>query len=350
MRVVRADGFRRPAWDVPRSAAEGLATRFPEAHLRPTTLLRTPDLDRTADPAGRVRVWLALECLQVTGSFKVRGALMALAEARRRLGPGARVVAASAGNHGAGVAYAARAFGLAATVVMPEGAPEAKRARVLRDGATLVLYPSPHYDDAEAHAKGLAESTGALFISPYDDPFVAAGNGGSLGFEIKGALGATPGIVLCPFGGGGLASGLAWAFEDSALEWERPVWGVQSEASPAMALSLERGSAVTRLTDEGSTLAEGLEGGISEGGFARARGAVGGVVVVSEAEIAAAMVFGLEELGLALEGSAATALVPLLGRLPEGIPIAEGGQDCVAILTGRNVDRLRLLRLPRTGD
>jgi threonine dehydratase len=352
MRVVRAvlDGKTpRPTWSVAPSAVNDLAGRFPEAKLRTPPLLRVPDLDRTADPTGRTRVWLALESLQVTGSFKVRGALTALADAKERLGAGARIVAASAGNHGAGVAYAARALGLAATIVMPADAPEAKRARVLGYGAELVRCPSPYYDDAEAHGRELAARTGALFVSPYEDDLVAAGNGGSLGFEVARALGRKPDILLCPFGGGGLASGLAWAL-DAPDDPSRRVWGVQSEASPAMALSLTKGAAVTRLEGDAETLAEGLEGGISEAGFARARGSVAGVIVVSESDLGRAMSYGLRELGLVLEGSAATALAPLLLGLPSELPVAHEGQDCVALLTGRNVDRERLLRLPRAGE
>jgi threonine dehydratase len=339
VRVVRAESSEkalRPEWGVLASSVTHLGERFPEAQLRTPPLLRVPDLDRLADPEGRVRVWLALESLQVTGSFKVRGALTALAAARERLGDRARVVAASAGNHGAGVAYAARALGLVSTIVMPRDAPEAKRARVLAYGAELVLSSSPHYDDAEAEGQALAARTGALFVSPYDDELVAAGNGGSLAFDIARTLGRAPELVLCPFGGGGLASGLSWAFDSLESVGPRRVWGVQSEASPAMALSLVKGAAVTRLEGDTETLAEGLEGGISTGGFARARRAVAGIIVVTEAEIASSMAFALRELGLVLEGSAATSLVPLLGGLPAEIPLAPGGSDCVAVLTGRN--------------
>jgi len=363
MRVVRAEprADRAPVeWPVPTDAVRDLRRRFPEANLVPTAVVRVPALDRIADAGGRARVWLALESLQVTGSFKVRGALVALAEARERLGSGAHVVAASAGNHGAGVAYAARALGLRATVVMPEGAPEAKRARVLGYGAELVETATSHYDDAEPHAVRLARDAGAAFVSPYDDPFVAAGNGGSLAFDVVRALGRVPDVVVCPLGGGGLASGLGWALEKAALEAGKPdprrrrVWGVQSEASPAMALSLERGAAVTRLTVSAKTLAEGLEGGISETGFARAAAAIAGVIVTEEDAIARAMAFALSELGLVLEGSAATSLVPLLAGACPGLRDEPGegvlGQDVVAILTGRNVDRERLLRLPRIGD
>jgi threonine dehydratase len=152
-------------------------------------------------------------------------------------------------------------------------------------------------------------------------------------------MGGVPERVLVPFGGGGLATGIAWALRAEADDdGERSVWGVQSEASPAMTESLDRGAAVVRLEAAEKTLAEGLEGGISVEAFARARAAVAGMVVVSEEQIAAAMVHAYRDMGLVLEGSAATALVPALFGVPEP---ARGG-DLVVVLTGRNVDSERL--------
>jgi threonine dehydratase len=332
-------------------AVRNLAQRFPEAHLREAPVVRAPDLDPRADPSGRIRVWLALEALQVTGSFKVRGALVALAAHKARHGTARPVIAASAGNHGAGIAYAAKALGLEATVVMPRSAPNAKQARTREAGARLVLAPSDHYDDAEALARELARSSGAAFVSGYDDIDVLLGNGASLGFEIVRSLGGVPEIVLVPLGGGGLASGLAYALCDESTDEKaratRHVWGVQSEASPAMALSLERGEAVERLVSDVPTLAEGLEGGISATAFWRAKEAVAGVIVVSEDQIASAMMYGLRELGLVLEGSAATALAPMLTHLPEQVRASATGTgiDLVIVLTGRNVDPERLHNL-----
>lgn len=334
-----------------------LGKRFPEAHLREVVVVRASELDVHADRAGRVRVWLALECLQTTGSFKVRGALVALDAIRRQRGAGARVVAASAGNHGAGVAYAARVLGLGATVVVPAGVPRAKQSRILAFGATVVLAESDSYDDAESRAMHIAAETGATFVSPYDDPDVVAGNGGSLGFEIVRAMGKVPDLVFAPLGGGGLATGLAHAFavESEDARVERRVWGVQSEASPAMALSLQRGDAVERLAPRGPTLAEGLEGGISKRGFEKAREAVAGVIVVSEAEVASAMRYAGREMGLVLEGSAAVALAPVLHGLPEGVPRTgrasrAPGADLVAVLTGRNVDGERFASVTGSGE
>jgi threonine dehydratase len=316
-----------------------LGRRFPEARLREVPIVRAGELDTRADPTGATRVWLALEALQVTGSFKVRGALVAL-DANRRQG---RVVAASAGNHGAAVAYAGAVLDVPVTVCVPRTAPRAKRDKIEKYGAELVIAASDHYDDAEALAKELAITQGAAFVSPYDDEDVVLGNGVSLGFEIVRALAGVPERVLVPFGGGGLATGLAWAMQvESGDPSERSVWGVQSEASCAMAMSLERGVAVERLETGGTTLAEGLEGGISADGFARASAAVAGVLVATETQIGQAMAHAHRGMGLVLEGSAATALVPVLFGLPEALR----GGDVLVVLTGRNVDPERLDALP----
>ncbi len=318
-----------------------LGRRFPDARLRTVPIVRAAELDARADPTGATRVWLALEALQVTGSFKVRGALVALDADQSR----GHVVAASAGNHGVGVAYAALTLGLAATIVVPRTAAQAKRDKMTGWGAELVVSPSDHYDDAEALARQIAAAHGRTFVSPYDDMNVVLGNGASLGFEIVRGLGGVPERMLVPFGGGGLATGLSWALQAEAAEADEPdgplergVWGVQSEAACAMATSLQRGFAVERLTTGGRTLAEGLEGGIAPDAFARARAAVAGVVVATEAQIAAAMAHAYREMGLVLEGTAAVALVPVLCGLPEELR----GGDLVVVLTGRNVDRERL--------
>jgi len=343
-RVVTAPGAGGPPASArpDRAAIESvrdLRARFPEARLRPVPMLRAAELDRRADPSGATRVWLACESLQVAGSFKARGALVALDRHR-----GGRVVAASAGNHGAAVSFACGVLGVSATVFVSRSTPMAKRAKIERWGAQLVVVDSDHYDDAEARAKEVAAREGLPFVSPYDDVDVILGNGVSLGLEIVQALGHVPARVVAPFGGGGLATGLAWALDHEAGRPLRNVWGAQSEASCAMATSLETGVAVERLETGGTTLADGLEGGIAAGAFARAREAVAGVAVVTEADLAGAMVRAYRDLGLVIEGASAAALAPVL--LPEGLPeplrSGEGGGDLVVVLTGRNVDSDRL--------
>ncbi len=314
--------------------ARGLAKRFPEAHLREVTLIRAP----IEHPGSSTRTWLALECMQVTGSFKVRGALLAMealvaASSSGGVAAPVEVIAASAGNHGIGVSLAAKVLGAKATIVVPRGAPKTKTDKIASYGATVVYAQSPGYDDAEAEAIELARSRNLPFLSPYDDVDVLTGNGASLGFEIIEKLGKVPDVVYAPIGGGGLATGLACAVG------ARPprVWGVQSEASCAFAQSLETGVAVTTLPPA-ETLAEGLEGGISARGFERARHVLAGAIVVTEEELARAMRFGVRELGLTLEGSAAVALAA-------GLASEIDVEDLVVVLTGRNVDPDRLARV-----
>jgi threonine dehydratase len=331
-----AGGIAQPKSEVAAlQTVRHLAARFPSARLREVPLVRAPELDARADSTGATRVWLALEALQVTGSFKVRGALQSLSANATQ----GHVVAASAGNHGAGIAYAASVLGVSATVCVPRNVPKTKRARIERYGAELVIVESNRYDDAENLAKQIAMSRGLVFISPYDNIDVVLGNGSSLGFEIVRALGAVPDRVLAPFGGGGLATGLSWALATEATDpRKRVVWGVQSEASCAMATSMERGQPVQRVADAPETLAEGLAGGLSGGAFQRAVAAIAGVVVATEAQIAAAMVYAYRDMGLVIEGSAAAALAPVLF----GLPTPVRGGDLVVVLTGRNVDPARL--------
>jgi len=376
MRVVRA----RAPLPVPTNLVPGLlpsddelenartlGDRFREsAGLKPVQLVRL-QAGSTTRP---YRVWVALEALQVTGSFKVRGALAALerrmAEAKAK-DPHAKkgsftILAASAGNHGVGVAHAAKVLGAKAEIVVPKGAPRTKVDKIRAAGATVIESSETGYDGAEAEAIRIAERRGLPFLSPYDDLDVLAGNGASLGFEIAHALGRVPERVHCPIGGGGLATGLA-----SALDYERRrrvgegrrgiVVPVQSEASCAFAMSIERGgNAVTELPPR-PTLAEGLEGGISERAFIRARALIDSVIVCTEDEIAASMRYVKDALHIVVEGSAAVAMVPELPEMPSlsllglgfesrdsagAFKVAMGSEeqtpDVVIVLTGQNID------------
>lgn len=328
-------------------AVRFLARRFSNARVREVPLLRAAELDLRSDPSGKTRIWLALEALQVTGSFQVRGALVALARAV----DGERVphvVAPSFGNHGVAVAYAACVLGLSATVVVPRTTPRTKRQKIERYGAELVVAATDHYETAEALAKEIAVTQGALFVPPADDIDLVLGNGGSLGFEIVRALGGVPEHVLAPCGAGSLATGIAWALAaEEGRSGERPVWGVQSDLHCVLAEWLEGGAApdsgngdcaVPTPEPSGPTLAEELVSRPSRGALARACGAVAGVLVVGEAQIAAAMSHAYRDMGLVLEGTAAAALAPVLFGLPEPL---QGG-DLVVVLTGRNVDPERL--------
>lgn len=299
MKIVRANAARRNDLLPTKEDIAAARRALDEANVEKTILLR-----------GK----FAVESLRPEGSFKIRGAVAALA---KRRGP---VVAASAGNHGIGVASASKRLGLPATVVVPKTAPR-KKVDVIRSFGCELIEEGEGYDAAEAFAMKLAKDRGVPFLSPYDDVDVVAGNGATLAGEIVEAFGRKPKSVVAPIGGGGLATGLAVAFGE-----QRIVWGAQSEASPAFAMSLERGEAITTLPYVKS-LADGIEGGIAVDAFARAAGTLAGALVVSEDSIANAMQWAAKELGLVIEGSAAAALAPVL----------EGFDTDVVVLTGRNV-------------
>ncbi len=277
------------------------------------------------------RAWLKLETDQRTGSFKFRGAIAKLASltpAERRLG----VVAASAGNHGLGVAEAASRLGIGARVYVPKTAPLVKRDGIAGRGAHVIVSSGAGYDEAEAEARKAAEELGAVFVSPFDDPWVAAGNGGTLGAEIFAQL-AKVDAVVAPVGGGGLMAGLAAARAAAGRDTVK-LFGVQSEACPAMKRSIEKGEAIEAMEADGETLAEGLEGGVSKASFALVRDAVERIDTVSEEAIAEAMRFAEESLGVTVEGSAATVIAWARTHLDA----LEGDDAVVLVLTGRNVD------------
>ncbi|MGA2449213.1 MAG: pyridoxal-phosphate dependent enzyme [Polyangiaceae bacterium] len=311
-------------------AVRYLGQRFASARLRDVAIVRSRELDATADPTGNTRVWLALETLQVTGSFKVRGALVAL-DAHRSA---RRVVTASGGNHGVGVAYAASVLGMYAVVCVPRSVSPTKRAKIDRYGASMVVVGSDRPEDVEAQALRIAAEQDAVYISSYDDIDVVIGNGSSLGFEIVRALGGLPDRILAPVGSGGLATGLSWAFNaEGRSPVERMVWGAQSERSCAVARWLERPLEPARPPIHGS-LAKALAGGRMAAALARAESTLAGIVVLSEDDVRGAVVGAYRDLGLVLEASAAVALAPTRS----GLPAALCGGDLVVVLSGRNVD------------
>lgn len=284
------------------------------ALVRRTPLVALPGLEGIS---------VKLECLQRTGSFKLRGACLRLdalsAEERRR-----GVVAASAGNHGLGVALAGRALGVRVKAVVPATSPVVKRRGIAELGA-LVIEGGADYQAAEDEARRIALTSGALFVSPFDDPWIMRGNGGSLADEILAELPDTRRIV-CTIGGGGLAAGLA---EAAAARGVRVI-GVQPAGNCAMHESLRMGRALTRYTGA-ATLAEGCEGGVAESTFSRCRAHGVTTVLVEEQAIRRAIARAYR-LGWLVEPTAAVALAGLL----EGVVTAEPGT--VLVLTGGNVE------------
>jgi threonine dehydratase len=268
-------------------------------------------------------VWLKFECFQLTGSFKLRGALNALALLGDR---GAQVVTASAGNHGLGVARAAALMGAEATVVVPETASLAKVDALRRSGAELVQ-SGQTYDEAEAAGIQLARARALPFISPYNDAAVVAG-GGTVALEVFEDLPSAQSLVV-PAGGGGLLGGIGAAAH--GLDPDVQVYGVQSEASPALHAALANGRLVT--VDVRDSLADGLAGNVEAGSitFDLLETHVREVVLVSEQAIAEAMRWLLSNEHVLVEGSAAVGVAALLqGKLRAPGPLA-------LILTGRNV-------------
>src|SRR5690606_36961487 len=197
-------------------------------HLHRTPIVKVPLL---AELTGG-EVYAKLETRQIMGSFKTRGALARLsaADVRER-----GAVTASAGNHGLGIAWSAQVTDVPATVVVPSSAAKVKRMRI-EELTNLVVAPYEGYDDTERYARALASSNGAVFVSPFDDPMVAAGNGGTIMRGIADDLPRCDAIIV-PVGGGGLLAGIGRYLEIHGIDI--PVIGVQAETNAAMTLSME---------------------------------------------------------------------------------------------------------------
>jgi len=314
-------GTRLTLEDVERAAATV------SRQLRPTPL-------RPSLAAGDLDLRLKLECWQPTGSFKVRGAthlLSTLSASERRRG----VVAASAGNHALGVAFAAARLGdVKATVFVPTNAPRAKVDK-LRRFPVDVRESGDSYDDAVLAACAFEEAEGAVFVHAFEDARTAAGQG-TLALEILDECPA-PAVVLVPVGGGGLLAGVA-----SVLKARAPgvrVVAVQPAASPALAESIRVGHALLTYP-AGPTLADGLAGGIGEIAFDH-RDLVDEIVSVSEAEIEDAIVALVARDQVVAEASGAVGIAAVrAGKLK----VTSSG-PIVAIVTGANIDARVLARL-----
>lgn len=301
---------RRLTLDEVRAARERL-----RPHLAPTPLRES-----LAAPGARLK----LECLQPTGSFKVRGALNRIAA----MGPEERergMVTASAGNHALGVAFAVSRLGpLAATVFVPASAPLAKR-RKLGLFPVRVVVEGADYDAAAAAAHAFERETRAVYVHAFDDAFTAAGQG-TVALEL---LEQAPDLdaVVVPVGGGGLISGIAATLD--ALAPQVRVIAVQPEASPALRASLRQGAPLLEYP-AGPTLCDGLAGGI--GRFAwEHRALIDEVIEVPEAETRAAIAELVAADQVLAEASGAIAVAALRsGRVEAARP--------VAVVTGANLD------------
>ncbi len=284
------------------------------------------------------QVFLKLENLQLTGSFKVRGALsrmLLLSEAERAAG----VIAASAGNHAQGVAYAARRLDIHACIVMPEAAPLAKVRGTQALGAEIVLHGGS-YDAAYAKARELQAERGATFIPAFDDPAVIAGQG-SIGLELLEQLGDFD-AVLVPAGGGGLIAGVATAIKESRSGIR--VIGVQAARIPALRDSLAAGA--IRTLEPANTIADGISvARVGEHTFPLVQRWVDEVVTVDEEQIARAIMVLLEREKLLAEGAGAVGLAALLHGRVEGV----AGKRVAVIVSGGNIDTNDLIKMLQRG-
>ena len=306
---------------------------------------RTPLVESAwaSDKAG-ARVWLKVESIQRTHSFKARGAFNAvmarlergrLSPSRVHKDPAHSIVTASAGNHGRGLAEAAATFGVPLTVFTPADAPRAKVDAIRRHGAELRA-DAPDYDEAERRAKAFARETGAEFISPYSDADVIAG-AATVALEIVEEQPDVDTFVV-PIGGGGLVSGIGVVVK--AIDPSRAVVGVELEASHPFTASLAAGRLVEIVP--GETLADGLVGNPDPETITWPfiRRLVDRIAIVGEDDLRRALVGLVAHEHLIAEGAGAASVAALVARRAD-----VSGRRVAAIITGANIDRARLASL-----
>lgn len=304
--------------------------------LRPTPC---PQSDYFTEQTSCASVSFKMENLQRTGAFKERGALnklLTLSPYEKARG----VIAASAGNHAQGVAYNALRLGIKATIVMPERTPLIKVSRTRDDYKARVVLKGSNFDDAYAEALRLQKEQDLVFVHPFNDPYVIAGQG-TIGLELVEQC-ANLDMVVVPIGGGGLISGVA-----CALKHHNPrirVVGVQTAALSSMKQSKEAGHLVE--VAAGTTIADGIA--VKKPGdltFAMVREYVDDIVTVDEEEIAAAILVLLEQEKSVVEGAGAVGLAALLnGRIPHA-----QGQHVTVLLSGGNIDMTVISRIIERG-
>ncbi len=283
------------------------------------------------------RCFVKLENLQMTGSFKERGAanlLLQLPPEERRRG----VIAASAGNHGLAVAFHAARLGIPATIVMPEYAPLIKVTNARRYGAEIVLHGS-NFEEAYERARAQEAERSLIFVHPFDDPRVVAGQA-TLGLEVLEQLPDVEALVV-PVGGGGLIGGVGLAVK--AVLPDVQVIGVQSAALPAMSRSLQTRERVR--VDAAPTMADGIAvrqvGALT---YELARTWVDRVVTVDEEELSNAVLLLLEIEKTVVEGAGAAPLAALLNR-----PLGLERRSVALVLSGGNIDVTMLSRIIERG-
>ncbi|MGM9800498.1 MAG: threonine ammonia-lyase [Muribaculaceae bacterium] len=283
------------------------------------------------------QIFLKPECLQLTGSFKLRGAYYKISQ----LTPEEKsrgVIACSAGNHAQGVALGATRNGIKALICLPAGAPISKVEATKRFGAEVCLVQGV-YDDAYAKAIELRDKHGYTFVHPFDDPLVIAGQG-TIGLEILEELPDADAIVV-PIGGGGLISGVAFAAK--SINPKIKIYGVQADGAPSMASSLNYHRIIH--LNSVNTIADGIavkEPGVNTFDFCNRY--VDGVVTVSDDEIAAAILNLIEKQKLVAEGAGAVSVAAVMaGKIPVK------GKKVVCLVSGGNIDVTILNRVINRG-
>lgn len=274
----------------------------------------------------KYNIYLKCENLQTIGAYKIRGAynkLASLSEEQKKLG----VVAASAGNHAQGVAFSASKFGIAAHIVMPESTPVNKVSSTANLGANVIL-KGDNFDEAYAYAKELEKTKNLTFIHPFADPFVMAGQG-TIFLELIEELNNISYIIV-PIGGGGLISGIASAAKQ--INPNIKIIGVQSKGASAMLNSFNEGKIIN--SSKVKTIADGIAvRDVNEDCFNIIKNNVDDIVMVSDEEIANAVLFLLEQHKQVVEGAGAASVAAIMhGKIPN----LSGNVVC--ILSGGNID------------
>ena len=307
------------------------ASRVLQDVIHPTAIVKASAINVDCD------LYLKPECLQLTGSFKLRGSgykISQLTEEEKKRG----VIACSAGNHAQGVALAATKYGIKSLICLPDGAPISKVEATKSFGAEVCMVPGV-YDDAYNEACRLRDEKNYTFIHPFDDENVIAGQG-TIGLEIMNEMNDVD-AVICSIGGGGLISGVACAIKH--LNPSVKVYGVQAEGAASMYQSLKNGK-ITVL-DKASTIADGIQ--VKEPGeltYEYVKQYVDDVVTVSDDEISTAILTLIEKQKMVAEGAGAA---PLAAVMFNKVPVK--GKKVVCVVSGGNIDVTILNRVIKRG-